>query len=103
QYHFLGFVHMTTAKHIDNDVGSLQFCHATEECGEPPKLVLAPGLKRVVVALRALDAASPENPNHLRHHDFRCQQLGIPVKISCSAAITLGGNSLPRHLVVRLV
>ncbi len=69
--HVAGLVGMVRPQGIDDNPGASQIGDTTKEGRKPPELILAPGLERMVVTLRAVDSPPHEDSNQLGHQDFR--------------------------------
>ena len=74
--------------------------HASEECSQPPKLILAPGFKGMVMALGAVQPASHEDSDLFGHLVLRITHLSIGQEVSGRRTVADGCNALPGHLVV---
>src|ERR1700730_9650137 len=90
-----------TAGKIENHRGgiSTELEHGAEECGHAPELVLTPLLVRMIVALRAIQAASHENADLLAHGVLRRREDQVWQVMPRRSAIALSGDALYRHLV----
>src|SRR4051794_523028 len=71
--------------------------HLSEERGQPPELILAPGLERMVVALGAFQAHAAEDPHLLRHDLLWRRQIAEAVDVSDRAAIALRRDPFAGH------
>src|SRR5262245_20483419 len=83
--------------------GAADFGHPSKKRCHTPILVLTPSLEGMVVALRAIQAASPEYPNLLCHYFLGFGQKKDFVIVWLRRTGTLSRNSLPRDLIVRFI
>ena len=77
--------------------------HAREECRHAPELVLAPVLVRMIVALRAIEAAPHEDADLFGHGVGRSSDLVVRQEMAGRRFVAFGGDALARDLVVRAV
>src|SRR4051794_39488402 len=91
---------------LENDVlisGVAHLERAPEEGSQTPKLILAPGLVRVIVTLRAIEPAAKKNPDFLSHRFTRRANNVVRQKMARRAVVALGREPLASNLVVRLI
>ncbi len=74
-----------------------------EEGSHAPKLVLAPVLVRMVMALRAVQAASKEDANLFGHHIGRRTDLVVGKEVAGGRSISLRREAFAGDFVVRPV
>src|SRR5262245_66269044 len=101
--HLGWLVEVTTPEYVHHHLGFLEFRQSAKESRQAPELVLAPALKRGIVALGALHAPPHEHADQLRHDDVRSCQGGDVEKVRGRSTEPLRSNPLPGHRIVGLV